>query len=196
MPYTAGRARTWYLGITLSLAVLAACGKGAREPERVDPTAEAFADFSKRVDEYVALRNKLADSVTPLDDTKSQAEISARADGLARAIIAARANAKPGDLLTAEVASVIATLVKEEYSRRPAPVQETRDDQQDELPDFTPTVNQIYPTTYPLATFPASLLPLLPRLPEPVEYRIVQRYLILRDVEANVILDVMPNAVP
>ena len=48
----------------------------------------------------------------------------------------------------------------------------------------------------PLATFPATLLPLLPRLPEQLEYRVVQNYLVLRDIEANLILDVMPNAVP
>jgi hypothetical protein len=57
-------------------------------------------------------------------------------------------------------------------------------------------VNQVYPTTYPLATFPATLLPLLPPLPEKVEYRIVQNYLVLRDIEANLIIDFMPNAVP
>jgi hypothetical protein len=75
-------------------------------------------------------------------------------------------------------------------------VLETREDSQDELPDFVPQVNQIYPTTYPLATFPPALLPLLPTLPEYVEYRVVQNYLVLRDIEANVILDFMPNAVP
>ena len=75
-------------------------------------------------------------------------------------------------------------------------MQETREDQQDELPNFVPKVNQLYPTTYPLATFPATLLPILPPLPEALEYRIVQNYLVLRDIEANVILDVMPNAVP
>ena len=56
--------------------------------------------------------------------------------------------------------------------------------------------NQVYPTTYPLATFPATLLPLLPALPEQLEYRVVQHYLVLRDIEANLILDFMPNAVP
>jgi hypothetical protein len=87
-------------------------------------------------------------------------------------------------------------MIKEEYSRRPPPVLDAREDTQDELPNFVPEVNQLYPTTYPLATFPPSLLPLLPRLPEQLEYRVVQQYLILRDVEANVIVDFMPNAMP
>jgi hypothetical protein len=87
-------------------------------------------------------------------------------------------------------------MIKEEYSRRPPPVLDAREDTQDELPNFVPEVNQLYPTTYPLATFPPSLLPLLPRLPEQLEYRVVQQYLILRDVEANLIVDFMPNAMP
>ena len=142
------------------------------------------------------LRKKLVDSIGELDPTKSQAEITARSIGLANALIAERAQAKPGDIFTPEIATILATLIKQEHSRRSDPVQETRGDQQDELPDFVPQVNQMYPTTYPLATFPATLLPLLPPLPEMLEYRIVQNYLVIRDVEANVIIDFMPNAVP
>lgn len=167
-----------------------------REPSRVDPTAAVFADFGKRVDAYVTLRNQLADSVGELVPTGSQAEIATRAAGLGNAIIARRAGAKQGDIFSPEVSTVLATLIKEEYSRRSEPVQETREDQQDELPDFVPTVNQIYPTSHPLATFPPALLPLLPPLPKEVEYRIAQNYLLLRDIEANLILDFMPNAVP
>jgi hypothetical protein len=182
------------LGLT-ALVAMTACETRETQPP-ADPTKQVFEDFAKRVDNYMKVRKTLTDSIGALDPTKSQAEITARSIGLANAIVAARATAKPGDLFTPEVATVLATLIKQEYSRRTEPVQETREDQQDELPDFVPTVNQVYPTTYPLATFPATLLPLLPPLPEQLEYRVVQHYLVIRDVEANVIIDVMPNAVP
>ena len=187
--------RGWALAGAVGLLVAAACKKEEAKPP-VDPTKQVFEDFAKRVDNYMKLRKPLADSVGELDPTKSQAEITARGVGLAKALIAARAQAKPGDIFTPEVSTILATLIKQEYSRRSEPVQETREDQQDELPDFVPQVNQVYPTTYPLATFPATLLPLLPPLPEQLEYRVVQNYLVLRDVEANVIVDFMPNAVP
>jgi hypothetical protein len=173
----------------------AACKKEEGKPA-ANPTETVFADFAKRVDAYMKVRKTLVDSVGELDPTKSQAEITTRATKLANSIIAARAQAKPGDIFTPEFSALVATLIKQEYSRRPDSVQETREDQQDELPDFVPKVNTLYPTTYPLATFPATLLPLLPPLPEQLEYRVVQNYLVLRDIEANVILDVMPNAVP
>jgi hypothetical protein len=181
-------------GVAGMLAGLAVgCGK---KSDRVDPNTEIFADFNKRVDDYIVLRNRLADSVGPLDLTTSQTEIAVRSTKLANAIIAARQSAKPGDIFTPEAATIIATLIKQEYDRRPARILETRGDAQEELPDFTPQINQLYPTGYPLATFPATLLPILPRLPPNVEYRIVSKYLILRDIEANVTVDLMPHAVP
>jgi hypothetical protein len=182
--------------MALAAIVALGCGKEPYE-ERTDPTAAPFAEFGKRVDAYVALRDRLAEKMGPLDETRSQSEIAARAATLASLIVAARDSAKQGDVFTPEFSAIVTTLIKTEYDRRPESVVEQRDDAQDELPNFAPAVNMLYPTTYPLATFPPTLLPLLPRVPpDKLEYRIVTRHLILRDVEANVIIDVMPNAVP
>lgn len=195
MPSTLDFRRLLSIGVAGVVVAAAACKKEEAKPAE-NPTDAVFADFAKRVDAYMKVRKTLVDSVGELDPTKSQVEITTRATKLASSIIAARAQAKPGDIFTPEFSALVATLIKQEYSRRPDSVQETREDQQDELPDFVPKVNTLYPTTYPLATFPATLLPLLPPLPEQLEYRVVQNYLVLRDIEANVILDVMPNAVP
>ncbi len=180
--------------------ILAALSIGCGRKEPVDRDKEIFADYGKRVDAYVSLRNRLADSVGPLDPKMSQNEIASRSTKLANAIVAARQGAKQGDIFTPEVSAIVATIIKEEYSRRPQRILETRGDAQQELkdehPDFVPRINQSYPTGAPLATFPASLLPVLPQLPKELEYRIVTTYLILRDIEANVIVDIMPRAVP
>jgi hypothetical protein len=42
---------------------------------------------------------------------------------------------------------------------------------------------------------PPNLLADLPKLPEDLEYRVIDRHLILRDVHANVIVDYVPNAI-
>lgn len=184
-------------GMAVLVAVGAlGCGKEPYE-ERTDPTAAPFAEFGKRVDAYVALRDSLAQRMGPLNETQSQAEIAARATTLGTLIISARDSAKQGDIFTPEFSTIITTLIRTEYSRRSDSVVEQRDDAQEEVPNFVPAVNMLYPTTYPLATFPATLLPLLPQLPpDKLEYRIVTHHLILRDVESNLIIDVMPNAVP
>ena len=181
------------------LAVLVALG--CAKQERPDPTAATLAEFGKRVEEYVALHDRLAAKVGPFDETKSQSEIAARSATLAHLIQTERAGAQPGDIFTPEVDTLFITMIKAEYSRRPPAAKEAREDQEEEhrsdgLPDFTPKANELYPTSYPLLTFPPSLLALLPKLPEAVEYRSMGHYLILRDIEANLIVDVIPNAIP
>jgi hypothetical protein len=48
----------------------------------------------------------------------------------------------------------------------------------------------------PLQSTPPSLLANFPELPKEVEYRIVGHNLILRDVDANLIIDFLTNAIP
>ena len=54
-------------------------------------------------------------------------------------------------------------------------------------------VNANYPDGLPLQSMPPSLLLNLPRLPKELEYRFVGRELILRDTQANLIVDVIPD---
>jgi hypothetical protein len=56
-------------------------------------------------------------------------------------------------------------------------------------------VNATYPPDTPLPTTPPQVLMNLPKLPEQLEYRIVGKNLIIRDVEANIIVDFVPNAI-
>jgi hypothetical protein len=56
-------------------------------------------------------------------------------------------------------------------------------------------VNAPYPSV-PLQSTPPSLLLNLPPLPSEVDYRLVGRALVLRDVQANLIVDFVPNAIP
>ena len=65
----------------------------------------------------------------------------------------------------------------------------------DKPPAVPLKVNAKYPESAPLPTVPPNLLARLPQLPEDVEYRIVGKDLILRDVDANIIVDFIPNAI-
>ena len=165
-------------------------------PDTSTPNAATLADFRKRADEYVALQKKLGETVGPFDETMSPAEIAERERALGQAIIAARAGARRGDIFAPAAGALFQTIIREEFAHRSRLALEDRDEAQDELPNFTPAVNQIYPTTYPLATFPPGVLTHLPALPEPLEYRFVQRNLILRDIQANLIVDVLADAAP
>jgi hypothetical protein len=57
-------------------------------------------------------------------------------------------------------------------------------------------INQPYPTTLPLVSVPAKLLAVLPMLPEELEYRFIDRYFLLRDRDANLVIDILPGVLP
>lgn len=183
--------------VACGLLASSACQDKTPAPKSavIDPTASALTEFSKRVEDYVALHKRVARPLGEIDETKKPAEITGREVELGKAIRAARAEAKAGVIFTPEAAAVFKKIIADNYRRSPE-VRETTKDAEAELPDFTPVVNDVYPPTHPLATFPATLLKVLPPLPEKLEYRFVTHHLILRDVEANLIVDVLPNAVP
>jgi hypothetical protein len=177
------------IGLTLTVGFLAA------QPQ-TNPTAATLADFDTRIKAYVALHRKLANETGEIDETKSPRQITDREVALGKLIRTACAQARRGDIFTPSVEALFKQLIREESARRSPRVRTDRKEDQDELADFAPVVNQVYPPTQPLVTFPAGLLRVLPKLPRELEYRLVQRNLILRDIEANVIIDVIPAATP
>lgn len=166
----------------------------------VNPDAAALAEFRKQADAYVALHKKIAAAYgTKLTETPSQAKISAREKLLGEAIRQARATAKPGDIFNPAAAKVFKRLIEVDYKSRSGQKRRlVEGTAAEEIPAFRPALNQTYPSTSPLATFPATLLAVLPMLPEGVEYRMVGDYehLVLRDVEANLIVDYVLNVLP
>jgi len=185
------------MGVIAFLLFLVGAGVRVDPPKQpIHQTAPATAEFLKRVQDYDSLHRKVVEKVGALDPTKSPKEIAMREKALGEAMIAARPNAKPGDLFAPEPARLFKTIIRNEFKLRSGQAIRDRQDAQEELPSFTPMVNQIYPTTFPLATFPAGLLRQLPALPKSLEYRFVRTTLILRDSEANMIVDVLPDAAP
>jgi hypothetical protein len=154
----------------------------------VNPDSPPIAEFNRRIKEYIAFRESATAGVPPLKRTDDQKEIAARETALGDAVRAARANAKPGDLIPPETAEVFRALIKKDYATRTSNGQKVM---RDEIPNFAPKINQTYPSAWPLATFPATLLAALPELPEGIEYRLLSDALILRDVKANIIIDVI-----
>ena len=51
------------------------------------------------------------------------------------------------------------------------------------------------PPNIPLQSTPPTILLNLPRLPPELEYRIVGRTLVLRDAVANIVVDLIPDAI-
>ena len=153
---------------------------------RVTQQAAVMADFNARVSAYVDLTKTATQGLPPLKRTDDPTEIASREVGLGDAIRAGRTGARPGDILTHETARHFRRIVKADFRSRPRHGQKVM---RDEIPHFHPKINQTYPSEWPLATFPATLLAALPALPDGLEYRLLSEALILRDVRANIIVD-------
>ena len=178
----------------LIVLVLAFGAAGHRTTaQEVNPRGLAVLEFNKRLADYVSLHKRAAGKVPALKETDSPAQIAAREQMLGEAIRQARAGAKPGELFE-PVASIVREVVKEDWSRRSV---RERKALLLEVPKGMRVVpNMVYPTTLPLATSPPALIQVLPRLPDELEYRFMGRHLILRDVKANVVIDVLEHVVP
>lgn len=159
----------------------------------VNPVAQAMADFKKRVDAYLALRSRVAKDYPEVKETGDPSKISAREKALGKGIAMARANAKAGEIFGG-VSQHLLDVVEADWNSRSAA------DRKALLAELPPglvlKVNQAYPTHIPLATVPPKLLAQLPTLPEELEYRLVDRRLLLRDRDANLIVDVLAGAEP
>jgi hypothetical protein len=182
--------------LTLALAFALSYGVPAAViAQPVNQHAEVLRDFKARIDKYMELHNRLEKDSPPLKETSDPGKIKASQDALAEKIRAARANARQGDIFTAEIRQAFRRLMYPEVKGTTGT--ETKKAIKDDAPKVPiPTkINSRYPDDEPLPTVPPNLLAALPRLPEDLEYRVVHNDLILRDVHANIVVDVIPNAI-
>ena len=157
--------------------------------------ATAIQRFDQAIASYMALRHGLGSEVSgPVKDSSSS-QVSNASDALAGAIQRARQDAKVGSIFNEPVAAVIKRRIADAVrTEKLASVLADIDD--DGTAGPSPRVHLRLPVSAQMATMPPSLLKVLPPLPKELEYRILGRYLVLRDVDASLILDYIPDAVP
>jgi hypothetical protein len=208
------RAVLYRTALTLSLAA-AACSSTPKEPivppQTVEMDAETLRRFQHEVEEYVQLRQSALKKIPPVNPRSTPEQLAAHQKGLTQAIVAYRKEAKRGDIFKPDVEAAIRrtlhraftgpdgpALIKEikqgnpKVEGNPSPTDPTKEVKQ----PVTLAVNTFYNDAAPFSSVPPSLLLKLPLLPEEVRYRFVGRAVILRDTEANVILDYIPDVVP
>lgn len=197
-----------YISISILLCLLfSSAGAAQQKPspstqQKPSPSAPAvnadaatLADFKGRLTKYIELQKDLADDSPPLKETSDPAKIDAAQEVLAAKLRAARMDAKPGDIFTLQTRALFRRLMYPELKGEDGPETKATIAGDDGPPKVPLKINAKYPESAPLPTVPPNLLARLPQLPEDVEYRIVGKTLILRDVDANIIVDFIPNAI-
>jgi hypothetical protein len=181
------------LCVSLAPGASLAAAPAARQAP-VDPPAAALADFKTRVDAYLELRDALARRIPDVTKTGDPARISAREKALGQAIARARASARAGDVFGPLMTPHLLRVLEDDWKSRNAA--DRRAIFEDIPPGLTLRVNQPYPTTIPLVIAPPGLLAQLPVIPDALEYRLLERRLLLRDRDANLIIDVLVGTPP
>jgi hypothetical protein len=160
----------------------------------VNPDAAIMQDFERRVADYMQLRKNVESKLPRLKPTESPNEIRERQNELATAIRDARKTAKQGDIFTSTISTEFRRLVGLAMQGKNTPRVE-RSMKSAEPVKMALKVNDSYPAGIPRQSTPPTLLMNLPRLPPELEYRILGASLTLLDSKANLVIDVMPNAV-
>ena len=155
-------------------------------------SAQGDGMFQTAIRSYADLHR---DAVARVPSTAASAEaIETRQRTLAQWIQSRRQNARQGDVL-GSVALQIRDLVRREIAgtqgRAMLSVVE-----QTNVYGIRPRVNHRYPPALPRATMPGQLLAKLPSLPDGIEYRFLGRSLLLIDVDAGLVVDMIPDLLP
>lgn len=156
----------------------------------------ALRDFSKQVKSYVFKEHMLP--VDKLKPTSDITELERRRVALRQAIQQSRPDAKQGDIFTPAAASVFRKLLAQTLAGPDgAKIKASLSHAEPTAPpDFS--VNGIFPNAngQPIQSVPATLLGNLPLLPKGLEYCLAGKTLALRDSDANMVVDYLPNALP
>jgi hypothetical protein len=184
--------RPAYVALCLAWAIRAA----AQGPEPANPDSPAIKDFSRRVAEYVKVHKTAQSEIHRLKPTNSPAAIEQYQRLLAHRIRLARRGVLQGNIFTTAAAAEFRRLIGVTMQGKEAA--RIRESLRSAAPVRIAPIraNGVYPAGLPLQSSPPSLLLNLPSLPPELDYRVVGHDLILRDGDANLVVDFIPNAIP
>jgi hypothetical protein len=166
-----------------------------REPTLFEE--ETLEQFDRTIDDFVALHRRIERTLPPTRMFDDAREMLAAREALRQAIVAARGDARRGDVFTPLVSQVLRErLLRAIRWHQHDPAEILADNRAERLPGAPmPQVNQPFPWGLGAAMWP-TLLRVLPELSDELEYRFVDRDLVLIDVHANLVVDILSDALP
>jgi hypothetical protein len=160
-------------------------------PQRL-PETQAIVEFQRAADDYAFTHRRIERRLPALDVTADVATLRQAIDSMAAAIRAARPAAGEGDLFTASVRPVLGARIVKAMRLNGLTVTDL-DQEAADAPPARLQVNGDMPWRLTGAV-PPCVLEVLPRLPPELQYRFVGADLLLVDVHASLIVDIMRDA--
>ena len=146
--------------------------------------------------DYVKLHKTVESSLPASKTTDIPEMITAHQTALARKIREARPNAKAGDIFTAAARKSFQNMIQGAMQGPRGTNAHATMKQGAPLSETNVKVNQPYPERFPYTTVPPTLLQAFPKLPDEVVYRVVGHDLVLLDLKANLVVDLIPGIIP
>jgi len=177
------------IGLLLAFALI---GQAAPDPEQ----PVSLLQFEASIRQYVQLHRRIEQQLPPFRAHSDAQDIIESSHAMAAALRTARANAREGEIFTREVAALLRTRVCDALAARgfvPEQMVASTLDEADENAAL-PVVNGRFPLRRGAAMWPC-ILDALPGLPHELQYRFVGHDLVLVDTHANLVVDILRNAV-
>jgi hypothetical protein len=163
--------------------------------QKVNADAKVMAEFEARVKAYVELHRKVEKTLPELPKDPTPEQINKQQTAVAQLISRARPGAQVGDIFTKETRALFRRYLARVFTGREAA--QLKAVIMDENPGKLQLhVGGRYPEGVPLSTVPPQVLAALPKLPEELEYRFIGDRLVLHDIHAHTIVDLIENAIP
>lgn len=178
----------------LLLSMMVGAGAAVAQPQ--EPSTPAEIAFERAVQDYALMHRRLEQGIGTLTINTPIDEINRMIQQLAAAIRAERADAKQGDIFTPALAPLLRGRIAETLFEHRYSVDEARSSSRLDGIDYARVklqVNGTFPWVLGAAMLPC-LIDALPPLPPELQYRIVDSQLVLIDVHASLIVDLLPYA--
>jgi hypothetical protein len=161
-----------------------------------DADKAELKSFSERAYAYIKMTRALpAGKLSPKSNVE---DLAKQRETLRATIQQARPDAKQGDIFNPAAANVIRKLLHDVFTRPGGAKVLASLRHAEPVGPQDMKVNGVYPNVagQPLQSVPPTILLNLPMLPKGLEYRISDHTLALRDSDANMVVDFLPDAIP
>lgn len=164
--------------------------------DTADEQRATLKQFTTSIQQYVQLHRQIERQLPPLRARSDAQEIVESSNAMASALQTVRAGVREGNIFTATVGVLLRSRIADALDARGFTAEEviaaSLEEADEEAP--LPVVNGRFPWTRGAEMWPC-VLNALPDLPDELQYRIVGRDLVLIDVHANLVVDILRNAV-
>lgn len=178
----------------ITAAILIAVSAGTANGQNA--AGDNVRGFVAATREYAVMHRRIERQIGPIEITTSIDDINRKVEQLASAIRVERADAKQGDFFTPALGHELRARIDEALREHDFTAADVINSGRVDGIDYERIrlrVNGTFPWVLGVAMFPC-VIEALPPLPAELQYRIVGADLLLLDVHASLILDILPSA--